>query len=258
MPKADSTAQESVEQATTDILTPKRAPGKSKVAEDGNPSFEDRIVELQEYYNEHGHLRVPQCFTDGRAKSLGLWVHAIRRVYQRCFSNSSLLGEESPEIVLGPNKLSQLRIKHLEAMGFKWSVLQRNLDSSFEDRIAELREYYDEFGHLRVPRSCTIGRKRDLGVWIKRIREVYCRCLKNPALLGEESPGIILGPSKLSTNRIDQLEAMGLQWPVVKPFVPWEQHFQDLVAFKVRFSSACYRNKLSFLLTRFYTHLVDD
>jgi hypothetical protein len=119
--KADFAAPESVEQATVDSLTPKRAPGKSKVAEDGTPSFEDRIVELKEYYNEHGHLRVPQCFTDGRAKSLGLWVKGIRQVHGYCFSKE----KERPGIVLGPNKLSQLRIKRLEAMGFEWSLQQQ-------------------------------------------------------------------------------------------------------------------------------------
>jgi hypothetical protein len=60
--------------------------------------------------------------------------------------------------VLGPFKLSKLRIERLATMGFQWSVLQRNYDATFEDRIAELREYYDEHGHLRVLQGYKGGR----------------------------------------------------------------------------------------------------
>jgi hypothetical protein len=67
----------------------------------GTSSFEDRIVELQEYYDEHGHLRVPQSYTGGRSKNLGLWVKGIRERYQRCLENPSRLGQESRVSVLG-------------------------------------------------------------------------------------------------------------------------------------------------------------
>jgi hypothetical protein len=115
-------------------------------------SFEDRIVELQEYYDEHGHLRVPHKYKGGRGKDLGLWVKGILNVYKRCMGNPFLIGQESPGTVLGPLKLSKhRRIERLDAMAFEWSVMQWHCDSSFEDRIAELREYYVEYGDLRVP-----------------------------------------------------------------------------------------------------------
>jgi hypothetical protein len=78
MPKVDSTAPESVDQ-TTASLAPKPAPGIRAATKGATPSFGDRVVQLQEYYDEHGHVRVPQGYKGGRGKNLGLWVK-FRRV----------------------------------------------------------------------------------------------------------------------------------------------------------------------------------
>jgi hypothetical protein len=121
MPKADSIAPESVEQATASF-TPKRAPEKSAAAEDGTPSFEDRVIQLKDYYDVHVHLCVSQGYTGGRGNDLGVWVQRIRERYQKCLKNPSLLGEESPgwtRTNLGPRKLSRHRIERLDVMGFK-------------------------------------------------------------------------------------------------------------------------------------------
>jgi hypothetical protein len=218
IPNTESTAPESIEWATNYLATKLDAPGISTTTSDKTPSFEDRIVELQEYFDEHGHLRVPQGCMDGSSKDLGVWVFRIRKLYKRRLQKpSSLLDEESsPGIFfLGPNKLSKVRIEGLEAMGFEWSARQRkHFDQSFGDRIAELRDYYEEHGHVRVPQRCTDGRNKDLGLWVKHIRQNYQRCLKYPSRMGEESPGIVFGQNKLSKVRIEGLEAMGFEWSV--------------------------------------------
>jgi hypothetical protein len=71
-PKADSTTPASVEQAT-DSFTQKRAPGIPTATADAIPSFEDRVIQLQEYYDVHGHLRVPKGYRVGRRKDSGVW-----------------------------------------------------------------------------------------------------------------------------------------------------------------------------------------
>jgi hypothetical protein len=197
----------------TASLAPKPASG-IPTATDATSSFEDRFIQLQEYYDVYGHLRVPQGYKGGRGKDLGVWVKRIREVYQRCRKQNSDLGKESPGIVLGPRKLSKHRIERLDAMAFEWSAMQWHGDSSFEDRIAELQAYHDEHGHLRVSQGCTGGRSKDLGVWVKRVRDGYQKFLKNPTLLAKESPGIVLGSYRLSKLRIERLEAMGFKWSV--------------------------------------------
>jgi hypothetical protein len=215
---------------------------KGSVISDAAPSFKDRIVELQEYYDVHGHVGVPIAYTGGRTKKLGLWVKAIRRAYQVCLQETSCLGMESPWILLGPHTLSKLRIELLEAMGFEWSAKQRKGGPSFEDRIAELREYYDEHGHLDILHACTGGRSKDFGVWVKRIREIYHRCQKTPTLLGVERPRVVFGERKLTQSRIERMEAMGFAWSSSFPKVSWEKRFQEVVAFKVIVVPARYRN----------------
>jgi hypothetical protein len=110
MPKADSIAPESVEQETAS-LAPKPAPGIPA-------SLEDRVIQLRELYDAHGHLLVPRTYTSDRCVDWGQWVKAIRQFHKR-IGKSSYLSEESPGIVFGPNKLSKLRIDRLEALGFQ-------------------------------------------------------------------------------------------------------------------------------------------
>jgi hypothetical protein len=64
--------------------------------------------------------------------------------------------------------------------------------------------------------------------------------LPKNTLLGVESPAVVFGQLKLAQSRIERLEAMGIPWSL--PKVSWEKRFQELVAFKVSFFSARYRN----------------
>jgi hypothetical protein len=59
-------------------LAPKPAPGIPTATEDATPSFEDRVIQLRDYYDVHGHLRVPRGYKGGRGKDMGIWVTRIR------------------------------------------------------------------------------------------------------------------------------------------------------------------------------------
>jgi hypothetical protein len=111
---------------------------------------------------------------------------------------------------------------------------------SFEERIVELQEFKDEHGHLCVG-GYTGGRTKDLGAWVKGVRDVYKQCLSKTTLLDKECPWILLGSCKLSKLRIERLEAMGFEWSIN---APWEKRFQELVAFKVSVFSARHRNTI--------------
>jgi hypothetical protein len=145
----------------TAFLAPKPAPG----TEDVTPSFEDRVIQLQDYYDVHGHLFVQWFYKGGHAKNLGVWVIRIRKRYRESLAHPSRMGKESRGSVLAPRKLSKHGIERLKAMGFAWLTMQHNANcnSSLEDRIVELQEYYDEHGHLRVTGGYTGGSHQELG-----------------------------------------------------------------------------------------------
>jgi hypothetical protein len=83
-------------------------------------------------------------------------VKRTRRLSSKKKEKKTGMGEDSPGSVLGPYKLSKLRIERLEAMGFIWFVMQQTVPAtaskkvagistsaddntlSFEDRIVEL------------------------------------------------------------------------------------------------------------------------
>jgi predicted secreted protein len=223
-PDGKTTLDASSTRRTTSLIGRAEVPSTA----DDTPSFEDRIVELKEYFDEHGHFRVHCDYKAGPTKKLGWWLKGMRRSYTECLNHPSYLGVESPGIVLGPNKLSKLRIERLKAMGFELSVTQRmerapekstsseDLTPSFEDRIVELKEYFDEHGHLRVHCDYRAGRTKKLGWWLKGVRRSYTECLTHPSYLGVESPWIILGPNKLSKLRIERLEAVGIKWSEIQ------------------------------------------
>jgi hypothetical protein len=54
----------------------------------------------------------------------------------------------------------------------------------------------------KVPQGYKGGRGKNLGLWVKGIRVVHKLCLEHPSHIGQESPGIVLGSSKLSKLRI--------------------------------------------------------
>jgi hypothetical protein len=72
--------------------------------------------------------------TVGSSRGLDPTIQQITR--QRGLYSSTRLGQESPAIVLGPSKLGKLRIERLEAMGFKWSVVQRKVPGTASKKVA--------------------------------------------------------------------------------------------------------------------------
>jgi hypothetical protein len=88
------------------------------------------------------------------------------------------------------------------------------------------------FSFRVVPRTYTRGRSNSLGHWVKYMRNAYRGLLAHPTRLGQESPGSVMAPNKLSKLRIERLEAMGFEWSLALRSV-WEEHLQDLVEFNL-------------------------
>lgn len=86
--------------------------GKSK----GDSLWEERLLNLIEYKKMHGHCNVPTKFK--KNTSLGRWVSTQRKQYKEMKAGS-------PETLMTPE-----RAEKLEAIGFRWSLTEREEENS--------------------------------------------------------------------------------------------------------------------------------
>jgi len=102
-----------------------------------------------------------------------------------------------------PAKISQERIEQLEAVGvdFKDTKEKRD-DAQWQSMLALLQEYPEQNGHCRVPQNYEIDGVK-LGSWLSQQRVKYKK----------RSEG---KPSGIPQQRIDQLEAIGLDFNYTK------------------------------------------
>ena len=143
-----------------------REPRVSWVAR--NPErWEVRLRDLREFHEAHGHCDVPRKHSGG----LGKWVNN-----QRCAGREKV------------GRLDPSRVERLEELGFQWTSNKRR-QYSWEDRFKQLREFWEERGHCRVPQSHAGG----LGNWVAQQRFKGAR-------------------SRLEAGHVRQLEELGFQW----------------------------------------------
>ena len=99
-------------------------------------TFDDRVMDLQAFKEEHGHCNVLRSKSDKiKYKSLGRWCSDIRQSYTKIKQG----GKPS-------YKLSDADIQRLERMGFRWSLRVRE-SISFDDRMKDQPAFKDEHGH---------------------------------------------------------------------------------------------------------------
>lgn len=135
----------------------------------------DRADEAEGYYKVHGTLSMPNktLFHDG--VNMFQWVHHQKKLYK--------LGE-----------LSAYQIARLEGMGIQWIKPKKITDWDMAYSYAE--QYFEENGHLFVPKKYIISDGFELGEWIHEQRSRYL--------------GISRG--KISDDQIDMLEDIGMFW----------------------------------------------
>ena len=138
-------------------------------------TFAQRIADLQAYKEKHGHIKVSQK----EDKSL-------------CgFCNKMRYARKHPE---KSTTLTDDRIASLDALGFEWSVVERESITSFAQRIADLRAYKEKHGHIKV------SQKEDKSLFGFCTNMRYAR--KHP----EKST------MTLTDDRIANLDALGFEW----------------------------------------------
>ena len=200
--------------------------------------WDKNYAELVAYKEAHGHLPI------GKRSALGSWC-GVQRV---CYKNG---------------KLSSERIAKLEAIGFPWDVHEERWEKNYADLVTFKKVH----GHCIVPTEsalsswCSAQRTRKetlsseriaqldtLGftwdareaLWGKNYAELvaykeakgHCNVPANSGPLGAwcSTQRIECGKGKMTSERIDRLDAIGFDWnPII---TTWDKNYAELVAYK--------------------------
>jgi predicted chitinase len=143
-------------------------------------TWEDRLSELADYREIHGHSNVPHRYSENT--QLARWVGR-----QRCQYAFYVKGKES--------SMTLSRIQELESMGFEWRVYY--VHAAWEGRLSELASYHEIYGNCNVPHNYSENSK--LATWVKTQRNQYRLHLEGKK-------------SYMTLSRIQELERLGFKW----------------------------------------------
>lgn len=134
-----------------------------------------RADEAEKYYKEHGTLSMPNTtlFHDG--VNMFQWVHYQKKLYKQ-------------------GELSSYQVMRLESMGMKW-IKPRKIPE-WDIAYGYAKQYYEENGHLFVPKKYVASDGFELGKWIWEQRGRYLDESKH----------------EISDDRIEMLEDIGMFW----------------------------------------------
>jgi len=164
--------------------------GHSRVHAD---SYDDRIEQLKAFKEKHGHIDIRKD-QDVKLANLCYLLRGARR------------NPEKYSI-----KLTEARIKTLDALGFIWDVVGRT--ESYDDRIEQLKGFKEKHGHLRI----TLKHDKKLAEFCYHVRgarrnpEKYCL--------------------KITEAKIKTLDELGFDWKTGSK-VHFEERVEQLKAYK--------------------------
>lgn len=123
--------------------------------------WERMFAELSSFRDVYGHADVPRSFCTGAGASLGAWVHRQRSL-------------------AAAGRLSADRRERLEAMGMRWSLLDRAVG------IAAFASFQQVEGHGLVPHAFTTTDGFPLGTWVQSRRRQWAKDPGNTVRLWPE------------------------------------------------------------------------
>lgn len=138
-------------------------------------SWHKYYLEAAQYYIEHGDLMVPAAYISANGTKLGVWIQNQRSAYK-----GTTYGH-----------LSTKEIQMLESIGMVWDIRENTWVQNYQ--VA--KEYFEEHGNLLVSRECVYHGFK-LGRWIN----------------GQRNAHNMIGGRKLSPERAEKLEAIGMLW----------------------------------------------
>jgi hypothetical protein len=144
-------------------------------------SWNQMYQQLIAYKEEFGDCNVLRSYTN--PLQLPTWVSEQRTVKKK-------------------GKLSEDKIKRLEAIGFSWNPHKDLWKQMYEELVA----FKGEFGDCNVPTE--YDDNPPLGRWVRKQRQKYEK-------------------GKLNPDRVQELEVLGLTWNPDQTY--WNQMYQELV-----------------------------
>eukprot|EP00931_Biecheleriopsis_adriatica_P050870 TRINITY_DN29485_c0_g2_i1.p1 TRINITY_DN29485_c0_g2~~TRINITY_DN29485_c0_g2_i1.p1 ORF type:complete len:533 (+),score=104.49 TRINITY_DN29485_c0_g2_i1:62-1600(+) len=149
--------------------------------------WEEGFQHLETYRREHGNVLVPVSYAMASGFKLGRWVQLQRTNWQ----------------TLGPEKT-----RRLNALSFVWQA-RPTTTTSWDDALADLRAYKEEFGNVLVPQQFVMPNNFSLGTWVQRQRKAR---------------------EALTAQQVQALDALGFVWNVHQDF--FEEGLQHLADYK--------------------------
>lgn len=150
------------------------------------------------YAQEYENLDVPRDYKTADGKTLGRWI-------------------QNQELAYEQKKLSADQIKRLETIGMQWGS---RYDRQWNEVYQAAKRYFEANGDLDIPVAYVSPEGYALGKWVRRQQYAY----RNP----EKSNAI------LSQERIELLDAIGMQWE--KPD-PWQHRYELAQEYKKQYGN---------------------
>jgi hypothetical protein len=195
--------------------------------------WDDMYRQLVEYKAKHGDCLVPSRYEENF--KLGKWVETQRYEFtklQRATGQKSEQNLESPveqqQTEEGGKKsranprLTEERLRRLEAIGFEWKVknkMKRYYDRQWDGMFEKLLKFKEENGHCLVPKRYEADLK--LGTWVHTQRIQYRKLLSgnvkkgasHEAFEGEASEKSDEEKNfRLTEDRRRRLDEIGFVW----------------------------------------------
>lgn len=181
--------------------------------------FEVMFAKLVAFKDEHGHPNVPVKYQQDI--QLGGWVSGLRtkkKAYDKAGGDAAMewaLGNEEggaegpPPLNPGITSkyLTAERVRRLDEIGFAWSMAKpKAKPKSWDERLSDLQEYYQENGNFKVPRNC------GLGEWVHNQRTLYGK--RDTRFMSKKAP---------------RMESIGYKFDIRDSVaVSWNDRFQQL------------------------------
>ena len=124
----------------------------------------------KKYHDTYGNLMVPGKYVDSDGYPLGQWIIKTRQ--------QKLNG-----------RLKEERIAQLDELGMVWNIF----DAKWEKAYALAAAYYEENGHLNIPRSYVTAAGERLGQWVASQQWAYPK-------------------GKLTDEQVERLNRIGMYW----------------------------------------------
>lgn len=165
-------------------------------------AWETNYRAAQQYFQNHGNLKVPAQYKTPDGVGLGSWISNLRTYRKNQMQRHYL----TPE-----------RIAALDAIGMIWDVP----DYLWQQYYGACLSYFQEHGDLNVPLSYITDHGIRLGVWVQQMRSA-CRN-------GREN-------APLSHEQMQALEAIGMTWQR-RSDVQWERGYAAALTYYKNFGN---------------------